>query len=488
MDVDSVGSAPTTEFTHMKRAELQRLCKQYNLKASGKNVEMVERLRQYADSGNIVSSSPVPPAAFAIPQPAAPSPSANVFTFGTPGPSPGVTSFTPQTSHSFSFTFLDQSNAPSQIPQPSPSQIPQPSFSPALSFREQSRIPVPSPRSFTFNGHAQPESSTTPSMDILVAPESPVRSTTQIPDPTFNAAINNLNDSLVSMSVDDPNARPDDQQSQLRPPEDDMTARIMAELEARAKADAPALKAAGMIGASMTGSGGNANDDPQGKGKFDAVHQKQFRRMQSISEHFAAKRTSTPNLKEKAAIGDKRKTKEETTSSQPAKRMKLDERATTKPQPPVPVIKARVTPKVRTGAGRFVGQVLDVIVDKLIENTGKRSTTGSTSTATSRTPLSYRRPGTTARTPATKPASTVGSRTTTTDIRPRAPSTSTPSTTSGVFTFGSAKTHTQTTGQDFHGVTKKPVFDLKESLKKPMSWIPHKGPLRDTRTPAAGSR
>ncbi|KAJ3036465.1 hypothetical protein HDV00_002707 [Rhizophlyctis rosea] len=74
--------------------------------------------------------------------------------------------------------------------------------------------------------------------------------------------------------------------------------------------------------------------------------------MQSTSGHFAAKRTSTPNLKERAAIGDERKTKEETTSSQPAKRMKLNERATTKPQPPVPVVKARVTPNVRTRAGR----------------------------------------------------------------------------------------------------------------------------------------
>ena len=71
--------------------------------------------------------------------------------------------------------------------------------------------------------------------------------------------------------------------------------------------------------------------------------------MQSISEHFAAKRASSLNLKEKAALGDKRRTGE-VPSSQPAKRMKVDERTAKPVVPPVP--KVKVTPKLAGGTGR----------------------------------------------------------------------------------------------------------------------------------------
>ncbi|KAJ3049714.1 hypothetical protein HK097_009319 [Rhizophlyctis rosea] len=284
-------------------------------------------------------------------------------------------------------------------------------------------------------------------------------------EPTFNADLNILNESLNSMSVDDMDVQADGPSIEPPQPEgDDVTARIMAELEARAKAEAPALKAAGLLDTSMR-NGNSLHDNSHGNGKFDAVHQKEFRRMQSISEHFAAKRASNLNLKEKAALGDKRRTVE-VPSSQPAKRMKVDERTAKPVIAPVP--KVKVTPKVVGGGGRSTTTTMNA------------PATGST-----RTPLNYRRP-TTAKTPATKPAPTFGSQTV--DVRTsRVPSTSTPST-SGTFTFGSARTSTQTKGQDFHGGTKKPVFDLKKSLEKPLSWIPKKGPLRDTGTPAFGSR
>ncbi|KAJ3295887.1 hypothetical protein HK104_002227 [Borealophlyctis nickersoniae] len=341
MEVDD---APVVDFTPLKRPELQRWCKQYNLKANGKNTEMAERLRQFMEQPQQTTET-----FRGLPEEEPPTPGSDVFLFGIGGQtlfSPAIQS--PGVAQGFSFTYKSggASNASGSA------------------FGNMQRE----------GGHYQPWESNNAISQLQTTeeksdiPGQPGRIST-LPEPPspqrdmqmehgLNAEIQHLNNSMKAMSVEDDmdvqlDAGTETSSSTNSVPittleaRDSISAAILAELENRARAEAPALKAAGLLSTSASHAEKKdvpSEDGSESKGKFESIHQKQFSKMASIAEHFAAKRVVRPNVKGKEALGDKRRTAD--AGSRAQKRLKID-KDTAKPRP-VPPVKptVRSTPRV----------------------------------------------------------------------------------------------------------------------------------------------